>query len=181
VAAIVTTATTVTMETEATATTAQEATIFVENQSGGGADALRNFKGAIETLPVLGTKVEKATQDYSKFTKFILNYVLTNFTYPQDIAVAITDLKDPIKNLTKDLPTKMKLMREHHLVLQDDTQGTDEENSNAAAYNDDLEETIDLCVNPHSLSSIKGRLLSAQTWQRCGVLLWDSVARLCNK
>ena len=81
------------------------------NLTRGGADALRNFKGAIENLPVLGTKVEKASQDFSKFSKSILNHVLTNFTYPQDIMYAITDLKDPMKRVTADLPTKGKLMQ----------------------------------------------------------------------
>lgn len=65
------------------------------SKSSSGADALCNFKGAVESLPVLGTKAEKATQDYSKFTKDILNHVLTNFNHPQDIAYAITDMKDP--------------------------------------------------------------------------------------
>jgi len=46
-----------------------------KNLTRGGADALRNFKGAIETLPVLGTKVEKASQDFSKFSKSILNHM----------------------------------------------------------------------------------------------------------
>ena len=89
------------------------------NFSGGGVDALRTFKGAVEALPVLGTKVEKDTQDFSKFTKSLLNHVLTNFSYPQDIAIAITDLQDPIRNVTKDLPTKAKLMEENHLVLEE--------------------------------------------------------------
>ena len=66
------------------------------NQTRGGADALRNFKGAIESLPVLGTKVEKSSQDSTKFNKAILNHVLTNFTYPQDIAMTVTDFKDPM-------------------------------------------------------------------------------------
>ena len=98
------------------------------NRGGGGStDALRNFKGAVETLPVLGTKVEKANQDFSKFNKAILNYVLTNFKYPQDIAFAITDLKDPIKMVNQDLPTTSKLMTDNDLVLEDDTSSTDQE------------------------------------------------------
>ena len=113
------------------------------NQRGGGADALRNFKGAIETLPVLGTKVEKANQDFSKFGKAILNHVLTNFTYPQDIAYAITDLKDPTKRVTQDLPTKAKMMQENDLELEDETTGTDAEKLVKVDRNKDIEETIE--------------------------------------
>jgi len=113
------------------------------NFSGGGVDALRTFKGAVEALPVLGTKVEKDTQDFSKFTKSLLNHVLTNFSYPQDIAIAITDLQDPIRNVTKDLPTKAKLMEENHLVLEDEKVGTTIEKAAKATRNEDLEETVD--------------------------------------
>ena len=60
--------------------------------------------------------------------------MLTNFTYPQDIAYAITDLKDPMKRVTVDLPTKGKLMQENHLTL---------EKQQKAARNEDIEETID--------------------------------------
>ena len=92
---------------------------------------------------MLGTKVEKASQDFSKFSKSILNHVLTNFTYPQDIAYVITDLKDPMKRVTADLPTKAKLMQENHLTLEDETTGTDLEKQQKAARNEDIEETID--------------------------------------
>ena len=118
--------------------------------------ALRYFKGAIESLPVLGTKIEKASQDFCKFTKALHNYVLANFSYLKDIAYAITDFKDPIRLDVEDLPIKMKLMRKRHLVLQDDTQGTDEEKSKATAYNKDLEETID-CMRRSSFSEFNKR------------------------
>jgi hypothetical protein len=49
-------------------------------------DNLRSFKGAIESLPVLGTKVKKTSQDFSKFTKAIHNYVLANFQSPSQIS-----------------------------------------------------------------------------------------------
>ena len=104
-------------------------------------DTLRNFKGAIESLSVIGTKVEKSSQDFSKFTKAIHDHALTNFSYPKDISVAITDFKDPIRLVTADLPTKNKLMAEHHPQLIDETRTT-EEKAKAAAYNSDLEETI---------------------------------------
>jgi hypothetical protein len=117
------------------------------NQIRGGADALRNFKGAIDSLPVLGTKIEKATQDFAKFSKAILNHVLTNFTYPQDIAYAITDLKNPMKRVTRDLPTKAKLLQENDLVLEDETTGSDAEKIAKAARNEDIEETIEYMRN----------------------------------
>ena len=110
---------------------------------GGGTDALRNFKGAVETLPVLGTKVEKANQDFSKFNKAILNHVLTNFKYPQDIAFAITDLKDPIKMVNQDLPTTSKLMTDNDLILEDDTSGTDQEKAAKVVKNAEIEEVIE--------------------------------------
>ena len=109
----------------------------------GAADNLRNFKGEIESLPVLGTKAERSSQDFSKFTKAIHNHVLANFAYPKDISFAIKDHKDPVRIVAQDIPTKQKLMKENYLELKDDKIGTDEEKQQAAAYNEDLEETID--------------------------------------
>ncbi len=106
-------------------------------------DNLRNFKGAIESLPVLGTKVEKTSQDFSKFTKAVHNHILANFTYPKDISFAITDFKDPIRIVAADLPTKNRLMTENFIELKDEQIGTDEEKQAAAEYNEDIKETID--------------------------------------
>jgi len=106
------------------------------------ADNLRNFKGAIEALPVLGTKVERASQDFSKFTKALHNHVLTNFTYPKDISFAITEFKDPIRIVAADLPTKAKLMSENFITFGDETVGTDEEKKAVVEHNEDLKETI---------------------------------------
>jgi len=107
-------------------------------------DNLRTFsKSAMESLPVLGTKMERSSQDFSKFTKAIHNHVLANFTYPKDISFAITDPKDPIRIVAQDIPTKQKLMQDNFLKLKDENIGTDKEKQEAAAYNEDLEETID--------------------------------------
>ena len=106
-------------------------------------DNLRNFKGAVKTLPVLGTKVEKTSQDFSKFTKAVHNHILANFTYPKDISFAITDFKDPIRLVAADLPTKSKLMAENFIQLKDKQVGTDDEKQEAVEYNADIKETID--------------------------------------
>lgn len=109
----------------------------------GSTDEVRNFKGVIETLPVLGTKIERASQDFSKFTKAIHNYVLTNFEYPKYISFAITDFKDPIRIVAADLPTKAKLMDEKFIKLGDETIGTGEEKLATVTKNNDLKETIE--------------------------------------
>jgi len=134
---------------------------------------------------VLGTKVEKAYQDFSKFSKSILNHVLTNFTYPQDIAYAITDLKDPMKRVTADLPTKGKLMQENHLTLEDETTGTDLEKQQKAARNEDIEETIDY-MRKAAFSEYNKRKTAltsnmAALWGLVGVWLWDSIAPPSSK
>ena len=94
-------------------------------------------------LPALGTKVERTSQEFSKFTKAVHNHVLANFTYPKDISVAITNLKDPIRIVAANLPTKNKLMTENFIVLKDDQIGTNEEKRAATEYNDNMKETID--------------------------------------
>ena len=78
-------------------------------------------------LPVLGTKVERASQDFSKFTKALHNHVLTSFTYQKDISFAITEFKDPIRIVAVDLWTKAKLMSENFITFGNETVGTDEE------------------------------------------------------
>ena len=50
--------------------------------------AMRNFKGKIDSLPVLGTKAERTSQNYAAFLKALETYVLTTFKRPEDIAPA---------------------------------------------------------------------------------------------
>ena len=105
-------------------------------------DNLRNFKGAIETLPVLGTKIEKTSQDFSKFTKAIHIYVLANFTYPKDISVAVLDFQDPMRAIAADFPTTKKLMDENYLTRMDEAVGSDQDKLEAKTHNDALDEDL---------------------------------------
>ena len=106
-------------------------------------DNLRHFKGAIESLPVLGTKIEKTSQDFSKFTKAIHIYVLANLSYPKDISVAILDLKDPLLVIAADFPTKKKLMDENYLTRMNEAVGSNLDRLEAKIHdNDALDEDM---------------------------------------
>jgi len=56
---------------------------------------MRNFKGKNYLLPVLGTKAERASQNYAVFLKALETHVLTTFKRPEDIAPAVSDLIYP--------------------------------------------------------------------------------------
>ena len=70
----------------------------------------------------------------------------------------------------------MKLMREHHLVLKDNTQGTDEEKSKAAAYNEDLEETIEF-MRRSAISEFNKRKTAVSSNM---VALWGIIMGQCS-
>ena len=46
------------------------------------------------------------------FKQELEQYILKNFTYPDDIVCVIKDMKDPTKEIMKQIPRKTKLLRE---------------------------------------------------------------------
>lgn len=53
---------------------------------------MSNFKGAIDSLPVLGTNAERTSQNYATFVKALEKHILTTYKRPEDIAPAISDV-----------------------------------------------------------------------------------------
>jgi len=55
--------------------------------------AMRYFKDKIDSVPVLGTKAERISQNYAAFLKALETHVLATFKRPEDIAQAVSDLR----------------------------------------------------------------------------------------
>ena len=66
------------------------------------------FKGAIAGVDTLATKAEKRGIEFASFLKSLHLHVITTFKNPKDIAVAVTDFKDPLMDMARDLPTVAK-------------------------------------------------------------------------
>ena len=62
---------------------------FQSRNSGGS-----TFKGAIPSIDTLATKAEKRGIEFASFIKSLHQHVITAFSNPKDVAVAITDFAE---------------------------------------------------------------------------------------
>ena len=74
---------------------------FQSRNSGGS-----TFKGAIPSIDTLATKAEKRGIEFASFIKSLHQHVITAFSNPKDVAVAITDFADPLLHMAPSLPTQ---------------------------------------------------------------------------
>eukprot|EP00957_Ditylum_brightwellii_P040720 3082298-Ditylum_brightwellii.AAC.2 len=91
---------------------------------GGGNSTFKSFKGQVEELPGLGTRVESSNQNTGNFIKLLANYILVNFKAPGTLSRAVAELEDPSILLRGELPNLNSIMAELGIVLQ---VGTDTE------------------------------------------------------
>ena len=73
--------------------------------------ARNKFKLNIEELATLGQKGDKKTDSFLIFQKELHDYVLSNYKYPKDIVYLVTEMKDLMKKLIKDMLSLKKLKK----------------------------------------------------------------------
>lgn len=77
------------------------------------------FTGNLASIETLSTKAErKGKENFSSFVKSLHQHVITTFTNPQDIAVAVTDFEDPSRKLNLTIPTLATVMNDLGYVLE---------------------------------------------------------------
>ena len=59
-------------------------------------------------MDTLATKAEKRGIELASFLKSLHLHVITTFKNPKDIAVAVTNFKDPLMDMARELPTVAK-------------------------------------------------------------------------
>ena len=67
------------------------------------------FRGVEQSISILGTRYERDGQDFLSFQRTLLQFVVTKYSYPDDIAELVQDLVDPTPNLMSKMPTLVRL------------------------------------------------------------------------
>jgi len=124
---------------------------------------MRNFKGKIDSLPVLGTKAERKSQNYAAFLRALETHVLSTFKRPEDIASAVSDLIYPQVTISKNFPTRQRLMAANGLQLEEEPiNETNDEKDAREARNEDINESIEMLLKS-SLTEYTKRTVLAKS------------------
>ena len=70
------------------------------------------FRGVEQAISVLGTRYERDGQDFLSFQRTLLQFVVTKYDYPDDIAELVQDLIDPTRTLMTKMPTLARLTKD---------------------------------------------------------------------
>ena len=100
------------------------------------------FTGAVESIETLSTKAErKGKENFASFIKSLHQHVITTFSNPQDIAIAVTDFEDLMKKLNNLVPTLTKVMEDLGYELEGPVTGEDQDNiASREERNNDMKE-----------------------------------------
>ena len=139
--------------------------------------AMRNFKGKIDLLSVLGTKAERTSQNYAAFLKALETHVLTTFKQPEDIAPAVSDLIYPQVTISKNFPTRRRLMAANGLEFEEGPiDETKDEKDAREARNKDINESIELLLKSELTDYTKRAVLAKSNMAS----LWGIVIGQCT-
>ena len=139
--------------------------------------AMRNFKGKIDSLPVLGTKAERTSQNYAAFLTALETHVLTTFKRPEDIAPAVSDLIYPQVTISKNFPTRQRLMAANGLKFEEGPiNETKDEKHAREARNKDINESIELLLKSELTDYTKRAVLAKSNMAS----LWGIVIGQCT-